>query len=49
MVVINKDFVLGMFSNDKAKAIEIFSKFNYQKNNDMCLEDEDKSGYQIVN
>ena len=41
-VVINKDFVLGMFSNDKAKAIELFCKFNYQKNNDMCLEDEDK-------
>ena len=41
-VVINKDFVLGMFSNDKAKAIELFWKFNYQKNNDVCLEDEDK-------
>jgi len=41
-VVINEDFVLGMFSNDKAKAIELFCKFNYQKNNDMCLEDEDK-------
>jgi REP element-mobilizing transposase RayT len=41
-VVINRDFVLGMFSNDKAKAIELFCKFNYQKNNDMCLEDEDK-------
>lgn len=41
-VVINKDFVLGMFSNDKAKALELFCKFNYQKNNDMCLEDEGK-------
>jgi REP element-mobilizing transposase RayT len=41
-VVINKYFVLGMFSNDKAKAIELFCKFNYKKNNDMCLEDEDK-------
>jgi REP element-mobilizing transposase RayT len=41
-VVINKDFVLGLFSNDKAKATELFCKFNYHKNNDMCLEDEDK-------
>jgi REP element-mobilizing transposase RayT len=41
-VVINKDFVLEMFSNDKAKAIELFCKFNCQKNNDLCLEDEDK-------
>lgn len=39
---INKDYQLGMFSDDKAKAIELFCKFNYQKNNDMCLEDEDK-------
>jgi REP element-mobilizing transposase RayT len=41
-VVINKDFVLEMFSSDKKKAIEMFSKFNCQKNNDMCLEDEEK-------
>jgi putative transposase len=41
-VVINKDFVLEMFSSDKKKAIEMFSKFNYQNNIDICLEDEDK-------
>jgi REP element-mobilizing transposase RayT len=41
-VVINKDFLLGMFSNDKARVIELFCKFNYQKNSDICLEDEDK-------
>jgi putative transposase len=41
-VVINKDFVLKMFSSDKKKAMEMFSKFNYQNNIDICLEDEDK-------
>jgi REP element-mobilizing transposase RayT len=40
--IVNKEFVLGMFSGDKKKAIELYSKFNYQKNNDMCLEDEEK-------
>jgi REP element-mobilizing transposase RayT len=41
-VVINKDFVLEMFSSDKKKAIEMFSKFNCQKSNDTCLEDDEK-------
>ena len=40
--VINRDFVLEMFSIDKKKAVEMFSKFNCQKNNDMCLEDDEK-------
>ena len=40
--VINKDFVLEMLSIDKKKAVEMFSKFNCQKNNDMCLEDDEK-------
>jgi hypothetical protein len=41
-VVIDKDFVLEMFSSDKKKAIEMFIKFNCQKNNDTCLEDDEK-------
>ena len=41
-VVIDKDFALEMFSMDKAKAVESFCKFNNQKSNDMCLEDEEK-------
>jgi REP element-mobilizing transposase RayT len=40
--IINKDFVLEMFSNDKQKAKELFCKFNCQKSNDFCLENDDK-------
>jgi REP element-mobilizing transposase RayT len=40
--IINKELTLELFSNDKAKAIELFCKFINQKNNDMCLEDDDK-------
>jgi REP element-mobilizing transposase RayT len=41
-IIINKDFVLEMFSNDKQKSIELFCKFNCQKSNDFCLENDDK-------
>lgn len=40
--IVDKEFTLKMFSCDIKKALELFSKFNYQKNCDTCLEDEDK-------
>jgi REP element-mobilizing transposase RayT len=36
------DFALDMFSSNRKKAVELFRNFSIQKNNDMCLEDEEK-------
>lgn len=40
--IINPDFALYMFSTDRKSSIELFCSFNRQKNNDMCLEDDEK-------
>lgn len=37
--LLDRDLVLGMFSNDTKIAIEKFKEFNERKNNDACLED----------
>ena len=36
--IINSEFALKMFHQDKAKAIEGFKRFNQEPNNDGCLE-----------
>ena len=41
--IVDIDFALDMYSSDRKRAIELFQDFNMQKNNDMCLEDEEKS------
>lgn len=41
-VIINPDFALDIFSSDRKSAIELFCSFNNQKNNDICLEDNEK-------
>jgi len=40
--IIDREFVLGMFSSSKENALELFRKFNNQKNNDSCLDEEEK-------
>ncbi|WP_129598518.1 transposase [Anaerophilus nitritogenes] len=39
---INKDFTLKMYSEDRKKAVELFMKYTKEKNNDKCLEYEEK-------
>ncbi|HYF81779.1 MAG TPA: transposase [Clostridia bacterium] len=41
--IVDVDFALDMYSSDRKRAIELFQNFNMQRNNDMCLEDEEKS------
>jgi REP element-mobilizing transposase RayT len=36
--IVNTDFVLAMFAEDRDKALERFQKFNMEANNDKCLE-----------
>lgn len=40
--IISPDFALDIFSPDRNSSIELFCNFNNQKNNDMCLEDDEK-------
>ena len=35
---VNVDFTLSLFAKEKDKAIEKFKRFNYESNNDQCLE-----------
>lgn len=42
--IIDIDFTLDMFSDDRKKALKLFQDFNMQKNNDICMEDEEKVG-----
>jgi putative transposase len=42
--MIDKDFVLQMFSSDKNKALALFTEYNTYKNNDVCMEMEEKTG-----
>ncbi|MCL5057971.1 MAG: transposase [Actinobacteria bacterium] len=41
-VIVDSDFVLDMLSPDRKSAIELFRSFNIQKNNDACLEIDEK-------
>jgi hypothetical protein len=42
-VMVDIDFALDIFSTDRERAIELCKDFNMQRNNDMCLEDEEKT------
>ena len=35
---VNVDFALSLFAKEKDKAIEKFKRFNYESNNDQCLD-----------
>jgi len=39
---VNVDYALGMFSEDKTKAVELFSKYMNEYTEDKCLENDEK-------
>lgn len=43
--LVDIDIVLALFSSDKTKAIELFTKYNEERNEDQCLDDTIKVGW----